>query len=213
MEGFARMMRRSGFCQKFRHEVITDAIKGHEKRVKEEEDGGRPVDRPREYQERERRKRREEKRQRFYRKEKRGTTVREAVIIIPPTPEGILAEKMKKICREEMKENNIRLTIQERGERNLATLSATVCLEQEAHSTVKERSVLCAILEERREFAGKPELVTESHAMSVEKKSCQSKKVRQVEILTQEEMNMHKMLLEKLKTSPCGSTLWTSTTE
>ena len=72
--------------------------------------------------------------------------MREAVIIIPPTPEGILAEKMKKICREEMKENNIRLTIQERGERNLATLSATVCLEQEAHSTVKERGVLCAIL-------------------------------------------------------------------
>ena len=80
----------------------------------------------------------------------------------------------------------------------MATLSATVCLEQEAHSTVKERGALCAILEERREFAGKPELVTESHAMSVEKKSCQSKKVRQVEILTQEEMNMHKMLQEKL---------------
>ena len=65
------------------------------------------------------------------RKEKRGTTVREAVIIIPPTPDGILTEKMKKICKEEMKENNIRLTIQERGEENLATLSDTVYLVQE----------------------------------------------------------------------------------
>ena len=43
----------------------------------------------------------------------------EAVIIFLPTPEGILAEKMKKICKEEMKENNIRLTIQERGGRKL----------------------------------------------------------------------------------------------
>ena len=144
MKDFARMMRRSGFCQKFRHEVITDAIKGHEKRVKEEEDGGRPVDRPREYQERERRKRREEKRQRFYRKEKRGTTVREAVIIIPPTPEGILAEKMKKICREEMKENNIRLTIQERGERKLGhTLGHSVPGARGTLNCEREKCFVC----------------------------------------------------------------------
>ena len=61
--------------------------------------------------------REERRKEKFYRKEKRGTTVREAVIIIPPTPDGILAENMKKICQEEMKENNIRLTIQERGGR------------------------------------------------------------------------------------------------
>ena len=80
----------------------------------------------------------------------------------------------------------------------MAILSATVYQVQEAHLTVKERSVLCAILEERREFAGKPELVTESHATFVEKKSCVNMKVRQAEIFTQEEMNMHKMLQEKL---------------
>ena len=105
--------------------------------------------------------REERRKEKFYRKEKRGTTVREAVIIIPPTPDGILTEKMKKICKEEMKENNIRLTIQERGEENLATLSDTVYLVQEELKTVKEKGALCAILEKRREFAGKPELVTE----------------------------------------------------
>ena len=42
---------------------------------------------------------------RFYRKE--GRPVREAVIIIPPTLEAILAEKMK-ISKEEMREANIR---------------------------------------------------------------------------------------------------------
>ena len=119
MEDFAKMMKRSGYSEKFRHEIISDAVKGHEKRIQQEKDGGRPVDRPREYQERERRKRKEEKRERFYRKEQRGTKVREAVIIIPPTPDSILAKKMKTICSEEMKENNIRVTIQERGGRKL----------------------------------------------------------------------------------------------
>ena len=78
---------------------------------------------------------------------------------------------------------------------------------------MKERSALYAILEERREYAGKLELVTESHATSVEKKSYQNTKVKREEIFIQEEMNMHKMLLEKLQTSPCGSTLWPSTME
>ena len=120
MEDFAKMMKRSRYSEKFRHEIISDAVKGHEKRTQQETDGGRPVHCPREYQERERRKRRkEEKRERFYRKEQRGTTVREAVIIIPPTPDSVLANKMKAICKEQMKENNIRVTIQERGGRKL----------------------------------------------------------------------------------------------
>ena len=119
MEEFARTMRRSGYEERFRHEVITDAMRGYQKLVREEEQGGRPLDRPREYREEERRRRKEEKRERFYRKEQRGTKVREAVIIIPPTPNSILAERMRKTCKEEMKESNIRVTIQERGGRRL----------------------------------------------------------------------------------------------
>ena len=45
--------------------------------------------------------------------------MREGVIIIPPTPNSILAEKMRKICSEEMRESNIRVSIQERGGRRL----------------------------------------------------------------------------------------------
>ena len=63
---------------------------------------------------------------------------------------------------------------------------------------MKERSALFATLEERREYAEKQELVTESRATSVEKKSYQNMKVKREEIFTQEEMNMHKMSLEKL---------------
>ena len=61
-----------------------------------------------------------EKRERYYKKEKRGSKVREGVIIIPPTPNSILAKEMKKICAEELKGSDISLVIQERGGRRLA---------------------------------------------------------------------------------------------
>ena len=78
------------------------------------------MDRLREYQEVERRMRRSEKGERYYRKEKIGSKVREGVIIIPPTPNSILAKEMKKICEEELRGSNISLSVQERGGRRLA---------------------------------------------------------------------------------------------
>jgi hypothetical protein len=121
MEDFARMWKRSGYSERFRHEVISDALRGYKKKLQVEAEGGRPVDRLREYQEVERRMRRSEKKgERYYRKEKRGSKVREGVIIIPPTPNSILAKEMKKICEEELRGSNISLLVQERGGRRLA---------------------------------------------------------------------------------------------
>ena len=77
MEDYARTLKRSGYSERFRHEVISDAMRCHQKMLKTEAEGGRPVDRPRDYQPQERRRRREEKRERFYRKEPRGSRVRE----------------------------------------------------------------------------------------------------------------------------------------
>ena len=120
MEDFAKMLKRSGYSERFRHEVISDALRGYKKKLQVEAEGGRPVDRLREYQEVERRMRRSEKGERYYRKEKRGSKVREGVIIIPPTPNSILAKEMKKICEEELRGSNISLSVQERGGRRLA---------------------------------------------------------------------------------------------
>ena len=120
MEDFARMLKRSGYSERFRHKVISDALRGYQKKLQIEAEGGRPVDRPRDYQEVERRRIRTEKRERYYRKEKRGSKVREGVIIIPPTPNSILAKEMKKICEEELRGSNISLSVQERGGRRLA---------------------------------------------------------------------------------------------
>ena len=122
MEDFARMLRRSGYQERFRHEVISDAVRGFEKKEEEERRGGRPVDRPKEYEESERRKRKEDKGERFYRKESRGSQVREGLFIIPATPNSILAKEMRRICKEELKDTNISITIQERGGRRLGSV-------------------------------------------------------------------------------------------
>ena len=119
MEEFARLLRRSGYTERFRYEVISDAVRGHQKLVKGEREGGRPVDRPRSYQREERRGRREEKGERWYRREKRGTRMREGLFIIPPTPGSVLAKAFQKVCLEELKGSNIQMCVTERGGRRL----------------------------------------------------------------------------------------------
>ena len=119
MEEYARMLKRSGYSERFRHEVISDALRCHKKMLEAESRGGRPVDRPRQYQEVERRWRRVEKKTRYYRRYGRGTKVREGVFIIPPTPNSLLAKEMQKICEEELRGSNISMSVQERGGRRL----------------------------------------------------------------------------------------------
>ena len=125
MEDFARMLKRSGYPERFRYEVISDALRGYDKMQKRETEGGQPVDRPREYDEVERRRRKEEKGGRWFRKQQRGTKIREGVIIIPPTPDGVLAKALKKVCEVELKDSKITLTIQERGGRQLGQVLGT----------------------------------------------------------------------------------------
>ena len=119
MEDFARLLRRSGYSERFRHEVISDAIRGHQKLLQEVSKGKRPLNRPRGFQEDERRRKRQEKGERWYRREERGTKVREGVFIIPPTPGSLLAKTFKKICKEELKGTNISMAVTERGGRTL----------------------------------------------------------------------------------------------
>ena len=111
MEDFARLMKRSGYKERFRHEVISDALQGYAKRVKEEEEGRRPLNRPKKFEEDKRRKKKEEKKERWYRKEERGSRVREGVLIIPPTPHSVLAKELRRIFQEELKGSSMSITI------------------------------------------------------------------------------------------------------
>ena len=45
------MMMRSGYSEEFRFEVISDALRCHKKMQTREEEGGQPVDRPRDFDE------------------------------------------------------------------------------------------------------------------------------------------------------------------
>ena len=119
MENFARMLKRLGYTERFRHEVISDATRGHQKLVQGEIAGGRPVDCPHTYQQEERRRRRKEKGDRWFRKEGRSTKMREGVFIIPPTPSSILAKAFKKICQEELRGTNLQMSVTKRGGRRL----------------------------------------------------------------------------------------------
>ena len=113
MEEYARLLRRSGYSERFRHEVISDAIRGHQKLLEDVVEGKRPLNRPRGFQEDERRRKRQEKGERWYRREERSTKVREGVFIIPPTPGSALAKTFKNICREELRETNISMAVTE----------------------------------------------------------------------------------------------------
>merc|ERR1712016_316060 len=69
MENYARLLKRSGYSERFRHEVISDAVRGHQKLLHEVSEGKRPLNRPRGFHEEERRRKREEKGERWYRRE------------------------------------------------------------------------------------------------------------------------------------------------
>ena len=87
--------------------------------IQAETEGGRPVDRPREYQEKERKKVKADKRERYYISERRGTRVREGLFIVPPTPNSCLVKELKRVCQEELRGCNIDMSVQERGGRTL----------------------------------------------------------------------------------------------
>ena len=50
---------------------------------------------------------------------------RDGVIIIPPTPKGVLAKALKKACQEELKNTGISLSVHERGGKQLGHVLGT----------------------------------------------------------------------------------------
>ena len=144
MEDYARLLRRSGYSERFRHEVISDAVRGHQKLLHEVSEGKRPLNRPRGFHEEERRRKREEKGERWYRREERGSQVREGVFIIPPTPGSLLAKAFKNICQEELRGTKISMAVTERGGRRLGQeLGCTVPGKSDKEHCKRETCFTC----------------------------------------------------------------------
>ena len=95
MEKWSRKLRRNGYPETVRHEVIKTALDRWDRMCEEEEEGIRPVHRPREWKEKERRKEQEKKSQNWH-KGQEGLV--SAPLIVDPTA-GTLSKEMKAVCR------------------------------------------------------------------------------------------------------------------
>ena len=85
-------MRESGYKEKMRKEVIESGLKGYEKMLDVERNGGRPVNRLRSMEQTERKKEKMRKRAGWHKKGDYDT-----VLFVPCTPGGILAKRMKEV--------------------------------------------------------------------------------------------------------------------
>ena len=90
LDNFSDRMRMSGYSQDFRFQVIKSGIEGYEKMRRLELEGGRPVNRPRSWEEDKRQSKKELEKKNWFRKG--GYHV---PLFVPHTPGGELVKRMK----------------------------------------------------------------------------------------------------------------------
>ena len=112
MEKWAGKLKKSGYPETFRHQVIKALLDKWRKMCLVEDEGGRPVYRPREWRRRERMLAKERKRQSWHSdKSKDQDQVKvSAPLILDPTP-GPMAELMKAECEKFEKLHGIRVQV------------------------------------------------------------------------------------------------------
>jgi len=84
-------MQCSGYSKKFRYEVVDSALKAYKTRNEADQEGERPLHRPKEWKKDEREQEKARKKNDWY---KRGRN--EAVIFVPATPNSQLQRKYQK---------------------------------------------------------------------------------------------------------------------
>ena len=95
MEDWSRRLRRSGYPATMRHEVIKSAVERYDKLCKEEDEGVRPIHRPRKWKEDERRREKELKRTNWHQNQPNQVS---APLILDPTA-GDMTRDMKEVCK------------------------------------------------------------------------------------------------------------------
>ena len=89
---FSERMRDSGYREKFRYETMQSILKGWDKMVAEQERGGRPINRPRNFEEKKRREEKWRKKANWFK-----TGGYTTVLFCPWTPNGELARRWKEV--------------------------------------------------------------------------------------------------------------------
>ena len=103
-------MKMSGYCEKFREEVIVSGVNGFEKMVQVQEAGGRPVNRPRSWEQDTRKKKKTEKSITWH---KNGGF--DVPLFVPCTPGGELAKKIKEVEEKKSGNRTVRFKVIETG--------------------------------------------------------------------------------------------------
>ena len=106
-------MKRAGYSEKYRREVLTHALGIYDRKWAEQRNGTRPIFRPKGWKKKERREAKRSKKLNWATKD--GHI---APIFVPTTPGGILAKMMRKVADEEAKEG-IKFKVMEIGGRTL----------------------------------------------------------------------------------------------
>ena len=111
MEEWSRKLRRSGYPETMRHEVIKASVDRYEKMCLEEDEGIRPIYRPRSWKEEERRREKELKRTSWHQTK---TNQVSAPLILDPTA-GEMTKEMKATCKGFEKVTGWRVPVEERA--------------------------------------------------------------------------------------------------
>ena len=124
LEKFTRKMKRSGYCEKMRREVLDAGVKIHEEQMEKERRGERAMYRTRKETKEEKRKEGGDKKKNWYkRRNKKGKERKKeervvTVIMVPYTPKSELMRRMKKVA----KKNSMNILFVEKGGHSLVNI-------------------------------------------------------------------------------------------
>ena len=119
MENWCRKLRKSGYPETMRHEVIKAAVDRFEKMCHEEDQGIRPIHRPRSWKEEERRRAKEMERTSWHQTKPNQVS---APLIIDPTA-GEMTKEMKVACRNFERVTGWRVPVVERAGRSMRSMA------------------------------------------------------------------------------------------
>ena len=119
MEDWSRKLRRSGYPTTMRHEVIKAAVDRYEKMCVEEDEGVRPIHRPRSWKEKERRREKELKRTNWHQSKAKQVS---APLILDPTA-GEMTKDMRAVCNDFEKVTGWRIPVVERAGRAMRSVA------------------------------------------------------------------------------------------
>jgi hypothetical protein len=122
MEQYNNRLKRSGYDGKYRERVIRAAHEIYADKVKQHREGTRPLHRSKMWKKEERQQQKDLGKTHWYRKGKKGggTAITHAPLIINPSHESKLTDKIKKICQETADLTGIRVKVMERGGNKIA---------------------------------------------------------------------------------------------